>query len=343
MPSPAVDNSVVGSCLDDIANAVESRYSNQQLSALLTQIAARTPALEYNHTYSLLGIAGSCALVFAAVAFGVGSDNLSGLFLVAAIWLGVSIWLMAHRNHRISTIRSELQDLYQQNLMGIEELDIDPEEKADELASRYFEFQRGDYKREVTSMRSGSASLRTGELPYHLIQFHWVNERIVMRTYTDKDGKQYQKAETVYDHFFRSAILAEIDIAVEVYIYAYGGYSRGVRWKSSSPHFNRIYDVTGESELTVAKLMKPALVLLFEELASEFDDLNFEISPDFTILISFKQQDLLRSDVQVNLTNPAEAASQLLRAGEQPFISRLLSVVDEVNRHSVNELRRPRN
>jgi hypothetical protein len=333
-------NKVIATSLDQLEGAIACCSSNRELAELLTNIAEETETLDFNHFNCVLGIAGSMGLVLLA---SLVSPGLVVVLWAGALGWGITCgWLVIHRIRRVAQAQNDLQDLYQANLMNLTENDIDPEAYAEDLASRYYEFQRGDHMREVTSLHSGVASLKTGDLPYQLIQFHWVNERIVMRTYYDEKWRSYQKAEIVYDHFYRTAILATIDIAVDAYIYAYGGSSRGERWQSSSQSFNRIYEVCGESEMVVAKLMKPALVVLFEELASEFRDLNFEFTVDNTLLISLKKSDLLEANVTINLADPRQAAEQLNSAASQPAITRLLSVVDEVNRHSVNELRRGR-
>lgn len=338
-----MSNAIIASSLDLVEGAIACRSSNSELAELLTGIAEETDRLNFNHFNCVLGIAGSMGLVLLAPLVGNRAPGLVlGLWAGALGWGISSGWLIFRRIQRLARAQNELQDLYQENLMSLEEEDIDPEGKADELASRYYEFQRGDYMREITSLHSGVASLKTGDLPYQLIQFHWVNERIVTRTYTDEKGRTYQKEERVYDHFYRTAILAAIDIGVDAYVYAYGGHSTGVSWRSASQRFNRIYHVRGESEIVLAKLMKPALVILFEELASEFRDLNFEFTVDNTVLISMKHRDLLKASVTINLADPRQAAEQLNSEASQPAITRLLSVVDEVNRHSVNELRRGR-
>lgn len=336
-------NATIATGLSRIEIAISDRRSNQELADLLEQISIESGSLRADHRNGLLGVAGSAALFVASLATSSSAASMTPWLVFGALfWMGACMWIMLSRIRRFHQVQNSLQDLYEANLMNLTEEDIDPEDMADVLAKRYYEFQRGDYLREVTSLHSGTAPLKTGTLPYKLIQFHWVNERIVVRTRTDSKGNSYEVEETVYDHFYRTAILAHIDISIDAYIYCYGGYSRGESWKSASRRFNHIYDVKGETEIDVAKLMKPALVLLFEDLAAEFKDLNFEFSLDSTLLISMQQMDLLKASISIDLSQPRVAAAQLKSSACQPKISRLLSVVDEVNRHSVNELRRGR-
>lgn len=336
-------NAVIAAALGRIEAAITSRRSNPELADLLAEIASDTESLRWNHINCLLGLLGSAALFMAGVSAITGATGLGLILMVGALaWFSACTWMIAWWSRRFTRVQTELQDLYEANLLNLTVENVDPESMAEELASHYFEFQRGDYLREVTSLHSGVASLKTGELPYKLIQFHWVNERVITRTYRDNEGNTHQQTETVYDHFYRTALLAEIDLAVDAYVYGYGGYSRGVSWKSASRNFNRIYNVNGASDIEVAKLMKPALVLLFEDLAKEFRDLNFEFSLDSTLLISMQQMDLLQANVSIDLAQPSVASDQLRSEASQPRITRLLSVVEEVNRHSVNELNRRR-
>jgi len=215
-------------------------------------------------------------------------------------------------------------------------------EKAEELACSYFEYQRGHCLRELESLQVGVSIGRTAEVGYELIRFHWVDERTVTRVITDVKGRQRMVEETVSDHYRRTALLALIGIEIDACIQSYPGGSRGVAWTSSSKLFNRHFQVCGESELVLARLLKPALVLLMEQLATEFSGLNFEFSPDGTLLISIHKMHLLAASITINIQQPAEAAKQLLMRASQPKIERLLSVCDEVSRHSINELRRQR-
>lgn len=113
-----------------------------------------------------------------------------------------------------------------------------------------------------------------------------------------------------------------------------------MQWKSTSTRFNDIYKVYGETEIIIAKLLKPAVVLLLEKLAEDFNGLNFEFSLDNTLLISMRQTDLLDSSVKLSIKQPAVTAELLLEKAFQPQITKLLSVVDEIGRFSISELRR---
>ena len=117
-------------------------------------------------------------------------------------------------------------------------------------------------------------------------------------------------------------------------------HDRGVQWKSTSTRFNDIYKVYGETEITIAKLLKPAVVLLLEKLAEDFKGLNLEFSLDNTLLISMRQTDLLDSSVKLSIKQPAVTAELLLEKALQPQITKLLSVVDEIGRFSISELKR---
>lgn len=335
-------NETVSLALGQIEAAVSSRYSNKELATVLLSISKETPCISFDDTTYTYGIAGSVAFYF--VSFLIPDDGTLKVLaiVILLVWLSISTWVLVSRSIRISKISRKLQSLYEANLMNLVEEDIDPVEKAEELASYYYEFQRGDYLSEVTSLHTGLARGNTADIAYELIQFHWVNERTVVRTYTDANGNKQEREEKVYDHFYRTAILAQIDVATELYVYNYGGTSRGVRWKSTSSMFNGIYKVHGASEIEIAKLLKPAMVLLLEKLAGEFRGLNFEFSMDKTLLISMNESQLLESSIKICIANPAMAAEQLNTQASQPKIVSLLSVVDEISRYSINELRRGR-
>ena len=87
---------------------------------------------------------------------------------------GISGALIVTRESKWTRISKQLQVLYEANLMQLDAEEFDPQEKAEELGSCYFEFQRGNYEREVLSLHSGLAGGNTADIPYQLIEFHWV-------------------------------------------------------------------------------------------------------------------------------------------------------------------------
>jgi len=335
-----MSNEVVKQSLDRIEAAIDSQSSNQDLSTLFARIAGITAKLRFEHTKCSMGVGGSVILFLFAI--NLNSSGAALLLIPAFAIGGISGALIVTRESRWTRISKKLQALYEANLMQLDSEEFDPEEKAEELGSCYFEFQRGNYEREVLSLHSGLAEGNTADIPYQLIEFHWVDRRIVTRVTTDENGNRIEKEEEVFDHYYRTALLAEIDIQIDAYIQSYPCDSRGVQWKTASGRFNRIYTVHGESEIVLAKLLKPALVLLMEQLSTEYSDLNFEFCTDSTMLVSMRRNNLLDASIDVNLSDPAVAAEQLLVAASQPKIRRILSVCDEVSRFSINELRRNR-
>lgn len=335
-----MSNEVVKQALDQIEAATNSQSSNQDLSTLFARIAGITAKLRFEHTKCSMGVGGSVILFLFAI--NLNSSGAALLLIPAFAIGGISGALIVTRESRWTRISKKLQALYEANLMQLDSEEFDPEEKAEELGSCYFEFQRGNYEREVLSLHSGLAEGNTADIPYQLIEFHWVDRRIVTRVTTDENGNRIEKEEEVFDHYYRTALLAEIDIQIDAYIQSYPCESMGVQWKTASGRFNRIYTVHGESEIVLAKFLKPALVLLMEQLSTEYSDLNFEFCTDSTMLVSMRRNNLLDASIDVDLSDPAVAAEQLLVAASQPKIRRILSVCDEVSRFAINELRRNR-
>jgi hypothetical protein len=335
-----MSNEVVKQALDQIEAATNSQSSNQDLSALFARIAGITAKLRFDHTKCSMGVGGSVILFLFAI--NLNSSGAALLLIPAFVIGGISGALIVTRESRWTRISKKLQALYEANLMQLDAEEFDPKEKAEELGSCYFEFQRGNYEREVLSLHSGLAEGNTADIPYQLIEFHWVDRRIVTRVTTDENGNRIEKEEEVFDHYYRTALLAEIDIQIDAYIQSYPCESMGVQWETASGRFNRIYTVHGESEIVLAKLLKPALVLLMEQLSTEYSDLNFEFCTDSTMLVSMRRNNLLDASIDVDLSDPAVAAEQLLVAASQPKIRRILSVCDEVSRFTISELRRNR-
>jgi len=345
MPSKQIINSVnneaISVALLELEAAVNDKLSNQDLAKLFSSIAIDTPIIEFtNLRYIYLFTGSISALLFSLynlIYLGYIAALLILLCTLSAIF---SISLIVIRHFRISSLNQKLQQLYQINLMGLQAEVFDSSAKAEELACLYYEFQRGNYSREVTSLHCGVSKGKTSELDYQLIQFHWVDKRIVTKHYQDEKGNWKQRKETVYDNFYRTSILVQIEFGIEVYIYNYEGIYRGVQWKSTSTRFNNIYKVYGETEIVIAKLLKPAVVLLLEKLAEDFKGLNLEFSLNNTLLISMRQTDLLDSSVKLSIKQPAVTAELLLEKALQPQITKLLSVIDEIGRFSISELRR---
>lgn len=321
--------------------AVNNKLSNQDLAKLFSSIAINTPIIEFTNLRYIYLFTGSISVLIFSLFNLTYLGYIAVLFILLSLLSAIfSISLIVIRHLRITSLNQKLQQLYQINLMGLQAEIFDSSAKAEELASLYYEFQRGNYSREVTSLHCGVSKGKTSELDYQLIQFHWVDKRIVTKHYQDEKGNWKQRKETVYDNFYRTSILVQIEFGIEVYIYNYEGTYRGVQWKSTSTRFNDIYKVYGETEITIAKLLKPAVVLLLEKLAEDFKGLNLEFSLDNTLLISMRQTDLLDSSVKLSIKQPAVTAELLLEKAFQPQITKLLSVVDEIGRFSISELRR---
>ncbi|KAA8996127.1 hypothetical protein FJU30_22450 [Affinibrenneria salicis] len=206
------------------------------------------------------------------------------------------------------------------------------------LCQEFYEFNRGNYSREIRGWTTGVASPARGfEIDYY--HLHYVNQRTETRLVSDGRGGTKQETKTVYDHFNRYMLVAPLPQLKGLCVLTEPNGHKGITWKPSSGQFNRIFSVRAPSEHLAAKFLQPAVILAFLQLNGEFKRVNVEVSPlgEGRCCISFRDADLLRIDLGTNIETPDAFVRALFSAPcPLPKYQRAVSFIKEIARFNDN-------
>ena len=122
----------------------------------------------------------------------------------------------------------------------------------------------------------------------------------------------------------------EIDVQINAYIQSFLCELMDMQWKPASGKFNIINTVHGKSEIDFLKLFQKVLVILTEQTNNKASDPNFEFCSDTTLLIAVGQDNAQNAGNDIDSSDPAVSAKQLLVSASQPNIQRNIGICDEV-------------
>ena len=122
----------------------------------------------------------------------------------------------------------------------------------------------------------------------------------------------------------------EIDVQINPYIQSFLCESKDMQWKTASGKLNFINTVNGKTEIDFLKLFQKILVLLAEQTNNKASYPNFEFCSDTTLLIAMRQNNALNVGNDIDSSDQAVSAKQLLGSASQPNIRRIIGICDEV-------------
>ncbi|WP_025562878.1 hypothetical protein [Psychromonas sp. SP041] len=160
---------------------------------------------------------------------------------------------------------------------------------AKKLKGQFCEFDRGNYSREISFLAEGNYDNNGCKLPYDYYSFHYVNQRTEVVVTSNGKGGTTTSTRTVYDHFHRYGIMFDHNAASSVMICSSTPLSKlEQKFEPASLKFRKEFSVTCADQMEASKLTKPTVVLKFEEMADEFDGLNFEASENGRACLSVR-------------------------------------------------------
>lgn len=244
------------------------------------------------------------ALIISIIAFQ-KSDESFWLFLIfLSIFIGITL-VIRYFKRRKSVDRLSA-DIYRRDLLFDNHLTIvdSPNFTQKALESRFQDFHRGNYSREIKEVIAGKNQT---SLPfaYHYYQFHYVDEK--EETRTDSDGKTTtQKSYTHYDRFGLIVDLKSIPNMT------FNAALRIIESKSlfgmnksdyapASITFRKNFKVQTKDSLQAAKFFTPVMVETLESLLQGFKEIVIETNQAHELLLSFTNHDLLTGDRQHSL------------------------------------------
>lgn len=145
------------------------------------------------------------ALILAFIAFQ-KSDESFWLFLIFSS-LFIAIILLVRYFKRRHLVERLSDNLYQQDLLFDNNLQIitSPNYSQKALESRFADFHRGNYSREIKSVIQGHKR-DTPAFSYHYYHFHYVDKQ--EKSATDSEGKN--TTQTSYTHYDRYGLIIDL-------------------------------------------------------------------------------------------------------------------------------------
>ncbi len=236
--------------------------------------------------------------------------------IVASLLIMFPLGLMRNRQFNIDDLSYKLfteDSLFDNNIRPF----ISGKPFTEELLlSSFCEFKRGNYSREFRQFLKISQSVRPEAAYYH---FHYVERRVKETTETDSEGRTQTKREIVYDHYDRYGLIFDFAYGQGLSLNSSGCTQNQVNYTPSYALFNKKFDIGANSEISAARMLKPALQFeLFEE-TKDIPDINIQISNNM-LLIGTNKNILTETRPKHTLKTPQAFYNELLGMTEINFI-----------------------
>lgn len=327
--------------LQQISLAVETAQTKDELISVINQVKAFGSPLKFKHSrYKLLAVTTG----FVATVTGVFSDKIYAqwnystepLSVLFAFFTMTLIFFMCRENVDVQSISRRLffrALLFDKKLKEITSEFVPIESR---LFNNYCEFNRGNYSRSITEGYTGRYQGNTYAFDYIFYHFHYVDKRT--ERITDSEGRS--TFQTFHYHYDRYGI--ELDFRL-VRLLAITSKSicgfDGKRYKTSSNRFNRHFRVITGDEMTAARFLKPAVVLVCEEITNKFRELNLEFNKQGGLIMSFDNKKVLHKTRQFDLNYPDEFTHEVSENNSLPELYAALEFIHTLMLFSDNNFK----
>lgn len=340
-----VSNKVIQKRMGEIDRGIANANSEKDLLDLLDKVIAYNHPLKYNNTAQL--VAGSGFLIASAMYFLYKykfSYSVTGIDYIisgSAVLVGLIFFIYAwSRNNSVSSLSDEIfnKDLLFDN--NIRPKNVNGKDYAEQLKGSLCEFNRGNYSREIEFLAEGNYAGNEHSLNFNYYCFHYVDQRLEVVVTPNGKGGTTTSTRTVYDHYRRYGILLDFEFASSLIICSN---SPGVKYKDAfSPAslvFRKNYSVSCNDQLKAAKFLKPATVLKFEEVATDFNHVNFEVNANGAACISV-EDNLLDVQHKYGLDEPSLFRQEIAQNNELKKLNTLLDFAHYLMKQSDNNFKK---
>ncbi|WP_347253812.1 hypothetical protein [Leminorella grimontii] len=328
--------------LAQVSQAVEAAESQDGLVAAIERVRAFDGPLAFNHTRPKLV---ACLALLAAALVGgyqyYAYRHLSAPVVILMVIFGLcAVGLFIYMWRKSSRIRALAERLYQRDLL----FDNDMRELGDELPqlekqlfSNFYEFNRGNYSRELSAGYEGRYQGATHAISYHFYHFHYVDKRTEVST----DSKGRVRTRTVYDHYDRYGIMLPFRYVSHLAIIGKSVSGlKGSDYKPSSNRFNKLFKVIADTEMTAARFLKPTVVLACEEAANGFSALNLEFNAQAQLCMSFDNRSVISGQQQHDFASPDAFIEEVRGHNALPELQRALDFIHTLMVYSDSNFRK---
>lgn len=308
MAVAATHNSRLKQLLAELTRRSRAATTVQDLLEI-TELAARfnAPLVYRNQLQYILAavfvLAGAVLLFFQQQYY---------LYIRPSGWTGFTLLMLAAgglllfallRNRSVSRLSD---DIFTKNVLFDNQIQpLLAKDVGNQLLAAFLEFKRGNHSRKIEQLYRGYSANDNSRFSYYFYHFHYVDKRT--ETYTESNGKggTRVRTRTVYDHYHRYGIWVPQFKTAAVMVYSHAPQQKlAVRYRPASNRFNKHYRVQSSDEMQAARLMKPAVVVAFEDLYPLLQRPNVELQPDTGLCLSFNDNNLLQAKRQYSLLQP---------------------------------------
>ncbi len=261
-----VHSEKVKHAVNKIESKVDEANSKGDLINILDEVLSLGFSLKSNNTPLILSSLFMALNVFYLFKIGISGD---GSITVLMISFSMALLILVYTSRKAFIISDLSDKIFEKKLIFDNELEYtNIEDSFKEIQSVFFDFDGRGRGGEINFLLKGQNQGREHHFDFKYYRFEYIAG--------GSDGKKqyFYRFGIVFDFQFSSSIAVFNDSPHK----KYKGYNN--KFKPASLRFNELYSVSCENEMIAAKLLKPAIVNKFEELANDFKKVNFEVNSD---------------------------------------------------------------
>ncbi len=276
-------NKRLDALFEEIEHDIEAAKDEAELIEVINKVSDFGQPLKYDNTWP--AIIATMATITAVVMIYLPFHNYNNnpvLFmpasLIAAFVAGTAFFIWGSRASKADTYADKLfaKDVLFDN--DLTPVTCNPERQHKAWASSFLEFNRGNDKKEITSLYEGHFPGRVHHFSFQCYTFHYVRRRTETYTKTDKNGNTSVHTRTVYDHHYRYGLKFDFPFADSILIASSTPrktYDKG--FDTGSELFNSSFNRSASSTQALARFLRPTTIQALLEAKADFPNLNFEV------------------------------------------------------------------
>ncbi|MDX9668788.1 MULTISPECIES: hypothetical protein [unclassified Pseudomonas] len=330
-------NAKLNKLLADSEASLATAQSNTDLLKTIQEFVSYNGPLKFSFTRAWWFFGAGLLLIASAVAFPKYANTYTvasffyrlqidpDLFPVILGVLGIvstggSLAWMKTKSDRLPSLSSRIARLSSYFHNGLTRLAEDPRYTLSKLDAQFADYRRGNYSRELLQSMQGVFTGPLHNLAYEYHRLHYVDKRKVKTTVNDGKGGTKTETRVVYDHYDRYSLVIDFPWVTGVSVRTDGQSQNDYpsRMDTASPDFNKAFRLTGRSEMTCAKFIKPSTVLHLLKVFNVLKVPNLEFADSGKLCLSFANSDLLTYGTQYSLSSPNEFYAEIAAGVELP-------------------------
>ncbi|WP_369308342.1 hypothetical protein [Providencia rettgeri] len=332
-------NSAVSNITKKITAIVNSANSKEEFNRALKLSTDFGQPLKYNNANLYITACSALIICLFAIALGYQSTNggpWDNIFIcVIAVSLVVTLISLGICLFR----KSKIQKISNQIYTGIALLDygINPlpryNGRVNQLLDDFLEFDRGNYSRKIMYEYE---TFPESETQFNFYRFEYVDKIEKEETTSDSKGNTTTRTVTHYEHYYRYGLITDYHLFSNIAVISNGAVPFRTKYQPASMELSKYFKFGAESELELAKWLKPTIVEILLDARQIFKNLNIEINHDGIMCISFSTDDVIKTKHQYNLENIDDFKTELQTENKLPKLKQLIDFYKRIIKYTDN-------